>query len=78
MDINVLLVLAKNIRKRNGSMYVLCRFGRSGKISLFLNMFKSKQIYRKKFYNRFYICPTIKLLSVDKHTFKDHKMYITN
>ena len=73
MDINVPLIIADNIPKRNGSIYVLCGSGGSGKTSLLLNMFKTKQLYRKKFYNIFYICPTVSFLSVDKHPFKDHE-----
>ena len=44
-----------------------------GKTSLLLNMFKTKQLYRKKFYNISYICPTVSFLLVDKHPFKDHE-----
>ena len=73
MDINIPLVKADNIPKRNGSIYVLCGSGGSGKTSLLLNMFKTKQLYRKKFHNIFYICPTTSFLSVEKHPFKDHE-----
>ena len=59
MDINVSLSIAENIPKRHGSKYVLCGSCVSGKTSLFLNMFKTKQLYKNKFYNIFYICPTV-------------------
>jgi hypothetical protein len=36
-------------------------------------MIKSKQLYRKKFHNIYYICPSVSFLSVDKHPFKDHE-----
>ena len=48
-DINVQLIIAKNIPKRNGSIYVLCGSGGSGKASLILNIFKTKQLYINKF-----------------------------
>jgi hypothetical protein len=73
MDINIPLIKADNIPKRNGSIYCLCGSGGSGKTSLLLNMFKTKQLYRKKFHNIFYICPTTSFLSVEKHPFKDHE-----
>ena len=71
MNINVLLITADNIPKRNGSIYVLFGSGKSGKKLLVLNIFKTKALYRKKFYNIFYICLTV-FFSVDKHTFQDH------
>ena len=73
MDIYIPKIIAENIPKRNGSIYVLCGSGGSGKTSLLLNMFKTKQLYRKKFHYIFYICPSVSFLSVDKHPFKDHE-----
>jgi hypothetical protein len=73
MDIFIPKITAENIPKRNGSIYILCGSGGSGKTSLLLNMFKTKQLYRKKFHNIFYICPTTSFLSVEKHPFKDHE-----
>ena len=72
MDINIPFIKAENIPRRNGSIYVLTGSGGSGKTSLLLNMIKSKQLYRKKFHNIYYICPSVSFLSVDKHPFKDH------
>ena len=72
MDINIPYIKTQNIPQRNGSIYVLTGSGGSGKTSLLLNMIKSKQIYRKKFHNRYYICPSVSFLSVEKHPFKDH------
>jgi len=71
MDIYIPKITAENIPKRNGSIYVLCGSGGSGKTSLMLNMFKTKLLYLKKFHNIFYICPTTSFLSVEKHPFHD-------
>ena len=75
MDINVPLIIAKNIPKRNVSIYVLCDSGGSGKTSLLLSMIKTKQLYRNKFHNIFYICPTVSFFSVDEKELnsKDYK-----
>ena len=73
MDIYIPKITADNIPKRNGSIYVLCGSGGSGKTSLMLNMFKTKLLYLKKFHNIFYICPTTSFLSVEKHPFQDHE-----
>ena len=73
MDIYVPKITAENIPKRNGSIYVLCGSGGSGKTSLLLNMFKTKLLYRKKFHNIFYTCPSSSFLSVEKHPFQDHE-----
>ena len=73
MDIYIPKVTAENIPKRNGSIYVLCGSGGSGKTSLMLNMFKTKLLYRKKFHNIFYICPSSSFSSVAKHPFEDHE-----
>ena len=72
MDINIPYIKTQNIPQRNGSIYILTGSGGSGKTSLLLNMIKSKQIYRKKFHNIYYICPSVSFLSVEKHPFKDH------
>ena len=53
MDIYIPKITADNIPKRNGSIYVLCGSGGSGKTSLMLNMFKTKLLYLKKFHNIF-------------------------
>ena len=73
MDIYVPKITAENIPKRNGSIYVLCGSGGSGKTSLMLNMFKTKLLYRKKFHNIYYICPSSSFSSVAKHPFEDHE-----
>ena len=73
MDINIPLIKAENIPKRNGSVYVLTGSGGSGKTSLLLNMFKTKQLYRKKFHNIYYICPSVSFLSVKDHPFAEHE-----
>jgi hypothetical protein len=38
-----------------------------------LNMFKTKLLYRKKFHNIYYICPSSSFSSVAKHPFEDHE-----
>jgi hypothetical protein len=45
------------ISRRNGMIYILTGSGASGKTSLLLIMFKSKELYRNKFNNIYYICP---------------------
>ena len=65
-----------NISKRNGMVYCLTGSGGSGKTSLLLNMFKSKKLYRNKFHNIYYFCPSASFLSVEKHPFENHdKVY---
>lgn len=72
MKIDIPFIKADGIPKRNGSVYILCGSGGSGKTSLLLNMMKSKQLYRKKFHKIFYICPTVSFLSVKDHPFDGH------
>jgi hypothetical protein len=75
-DIYIPGIIDKNIPNRNGFIYILSGSGGSGKTSLMLNMFKSKNMYRGKFHNIFYICPMSSFLSVDKHPFEHHdKVY---
>jgi hypothetical protein len=75
MDINVPDII-DGISRRNGMVYILTGSGGSGKTSLLLNMFKSKSLYRNKFHNIFYICPSSSFLSVHKHPFEEHdKIY---
>jgi hypothetical protein len=75
MDINVPDII-DGISKRNGMVYILTGSGGSGKTSLLLNFFKSKELYRNKFHNIFYICPSSSFLSVANHPFEDHdKVY---
>ena len=49
MDIHVPKITAENIPKRNGSIYVLCGSGGSGKTSLLLNMFKQNYYIERNF-----------------------------
>ena len=75
-DIFVPGIINENISKRNGMVYIYTGSGGSGKTSLMLNMFKSKTMYKGKFHNLFYFCPTASFLSVDKHPFEGHdKVY---
>jgi len=75
-DILIPDIIDQNIPNRNGFIYTLSGSGGSGKTSLMLNMFKSKNMYRGKFHNIFYICPMSSFLSVDKHPFETHdKVY---
>ena len=75
MDINV-PDIPDGISKRNGMIYILTGSGGSGKTSLLLSMFKSKDLYRNKFNNIYYICPESSFLSVAKHPFVDHPKVI--
>ena len=75
MDINVPKI-PEGLSRRNGMIYVLTGSGGSGKTNLLLNFFKSKDMYRNKFDNIYYICPSSSFLSVAKHPFEEHdKIY---
>jgi hypothetical protein len=75
MNINVPNI-NESIPNRNGQIWLLTGSGGSGKTSLLLNFFKSKELYLKKYHNIFYICPESSFLSVEKHPFEDHdKIY---
>ena len=75
-DIYVPDIINKNISRRNGMVYCLTGSGGSGKTSLLLNMFKTKNMYRNKFHNIYYICPSSSFSSVQKHPFEKHdKVY---
>jgi KaiC/GvpD/RAD55 family RecA-like ATPase len=60
------------IPNRNGFIWVITGSGGSGKTSMLLNFFKSKQLYKHKFSNLFYICPQSSYLSVANHPFEKH------
>ena len=75
MDINVPSI-PEGVSRRNGMIYILTGSGGSGKTSLLLSMFKSKDLYRNKFNNIYYICPESSFLSVAKHPFRDHDKVI--
>lgn len=76
MDIYIPDVINENISKRNGMIYVLTGSGGSGKSSLLLNLMRDKTMYRGKFHNIFYICPSASFNSVQKHPFEKHdKVY---
>ena len=75
-DIYVPDIVNQNISRRNGMVYCLTGSGGSGKTSLLLNMFKSKLMYRNRFNNIYYICPSSSFLSVQRHPFEKHdKVY---
>jgi hypothetical protein len=61
-----------SIPNRNGQIWILTGSGGSGKTSLLLNFFKSKQLYKKKYNNIYYICPESSFLSVANHPFSEH------
>ena len=76
MDIFIPDIDIENIPKLNGSIWLLSGSGGSGKSSLMLNFFKSKQLYKKKFHNLYYICPSVSFLSILNHVFSKHdKVY---
>jgi hypothetical protein len=75
MDIYVPNIV-EGLSRRNGMIYALIGSGGSGKTSLLLNMFKSTKMYKSKFHNIWYICPSSSFSSVQKHPFSDHdKVY---
>lgn len=75
-DIYVPNIINKNISRRNGMIYCLTGSGGSGKTNLLLQAFKSKNMYRNKFHNIYYICPSSSFSSVQKHPFEKHdKVY---
>ena len=75
-DIFIPDIADTNIPRRNGSIWVLSGSGGSGKTSLMLSMFKSKNYYRGKFHNIHYICPPCSMDSVQNHPFANHdKVY---
>lgn len=68
--------IPKGLPNRNGFISVYTGSGGSGKTSLLLGFFKSKNLYRNKFHNVFYICPMSSFLSVEKHPLENHdKVY---
>lgn len=71
MDINVPNI-PDSIPNRNGQIWILTGSGGSGKTSLLLNFFKSKQLYLKKYHNIYYIITESSFLSVKDHVFEDH------
>ena len=64
--------LIEGVPNRNGFIWVLTGSGGSGKTSLLLNFFRTKQLYKTKFSNIYYICPQSSFLSVQKHPFEKH------
>jgi len=76
MDIYIPDIINENVSRRNGMVYCLTGSGGSGKSSLLLNMFKNKSLYKGKFHNIFYICPSSSFSSVINHPFENHdKVY---
>jgi hypothetical protein len=71
-DIYIPGIIDQNIPRRNGEIACFCGSGGSGKTSLMLNMFKSKNQYYKKFDNIFYFCPEASFRSVQNHPFENH------
>ena len=63
-DIFIPDIVDKNIPRRNGSIVIFTGSGGSGKTSMLLNMFKSKNQYRVKFDNIYYFCPMENLENV--------------
>ena len=61
-----------NIANRNGFIYELICSPGSGKSSLLLSLFRSKNYYKNKFNHIYLITPESSFLSVENHPFKDH------
>lgn len=75
MDIYIPDVI-EGVPNRNGFIWVLSGSGGSGKTSMLLNFFRRKELYRGKFDNVYYICPSSSFDSVKDHPFNDHdKVY---
>ena len=65
-----------NIANRNGFIYALIGSPGSGKSSLLLSLFRSKNYYKNKFNHIYLITPESSFLSVKDHPFQDHsKVY---
>jgi ABC-type dipeptide/oligopeptide/nickel transport system ATPase component len=65
-----------NIANRNGFIYALIGSPGSGKSSLLLSLFRSKNYYKNKFNHIYLITPESSFLSVKDHPFKNHsKVY---
>ena len=65
-----------NIANRNGFIYALIGSPGSGKSSLLLSLFRSKNYYKNKFNHIYLITPESSFLSVKDHPFKNHnKIY---
>ena len=63
----------ENIPNRNGFIYALIGSPGSGKSSLLLSLFRSRDYYKKKFNNIFLITPENSFTSVENHPFKSHQ-----
>ena len=75
-DIFIPDIVNKNISRRNGMVNCYTGSGGSGKTNLLLQSFKSKNMYRNKFHNIYYICPSSSFSSVKNHPFEKHdKVY---
>ena len=61
-----------NIANRNGFIHALIGSPGSGKSSLLLSLFRSKNYYKNKFNHIYLITPESSFLSVKNHPFKDH------
>lgn len=64
-DINV-----EGIPKYNGFIWLVSGSGGSGKSSMILNFFRKNSLYRGKFDNIYYFCPSSSFESVSNHPFK--------
>ena len=66
----------KNIPNRNGFIYALIGSPGSGKSSLLLSLFRSRNNYKNKFNHIYLITPESSFLSVKNHPFEKHgKVY---
>jgi ABC-type dipeptide/oligopeptide/nickel transport system ATPase component len=62
----------KNIPNRNGFIYALIGSPGSGKSSLLLSLFRSRNYYKNKFNHIYLITPESSFLSVKNHPFEKH------
>jgi ABC-type dipeptide/oligopeptide/nickel transport system ATPase component len=66
----------KNIPNRNGFIYALIGSPGSGKSSLLLSLFRSRNYYKNKFNHIYLITPESSFISVKNHPFEKHgKVY---
>lgn len=59
--------------RKNGGISIFCGAGGSGKTQLLMSLFRSKELYKQKFTNVWYICPMSSFLSLENHPMKNHK-----
>ena len=62
----------ENLPRRNGMVYTLVGGAGSGKSSLLMNLFRDKNLYKKKFNKLYYFTPEGSFSSTQNHPFAKH------